>query len=261
MTHLTAISFRIAYLIAASIITYALFNSFAWHGRASWVLIGIGFMLPALLLQVLAQEAPFIIIILTNIKWITAGAAPIIDLVMSIVKLRIYAMAIYMGFMAGVFQEVFKYLAVKGREPRSALYIGYGFALIDIAFTTINLIAPLIVPALISAHYQYAAIVPIISLVGLAIQPIASFLFHPGSSMMLKAYQMANRGLRGLLLMILAHAYLDSFTWYMNNAIALGLIYTPLIIPLSTIYFTTIAALSIAIFTIGLRDIEGKRNI
>ena len=142
MVHLTAISLGIAYLIAASIITYALFNSFARHGRVSWVLIGIGFMLLALLLQVLAQEAPFIIIILTNIKWITAGAAPIIDLVVGFVKSHIYAMAIYMGFMAGVFQEVFKYLAVKGREPRSALYIGYGFALIDIAFTTINLNKP-----------------------------------------------------------------------------------------------------------------------
>ncbi|WP_054857821.1 hypothetical protein [Vulcanisaeta sp. JCM 16159] len=74
--------------------------------------------------------------------------------------------------------------------------------------------------------------------------------------MLLKAYQTVNRGLRGLILMILAHTYMDSFTWCMDNAIALTLISPSLIIPLSTAYFTSVVLLSALIFITGFKALN-----
>ncbi|WP_446752695.1 hypothetical protein [Vulcanisaeta sp. JCM 16161] len=158
--------------------------------------------------------------------------------------------------MAGIFQETFRYLAIRNREPKSAPYISYGFALIDVAFAVMGVVLPLLIPTPVNPGINYAALTPIISLVCLAIQPVVSFLFHPGSSMLLKAYQTVNRGLRGLILMILAHAYMDSFTWYMDNAIALRLINPSLIMPLSTAYFTSVVLLSAFIFITGFKALN-----
>ncbi|GAB6947783.1 hypothetical protein JCM16161A_19130 [Vulcanisaeta sp. JCM 16161] len=52
----------IAYLIASSIVAYILLNRFTWRGRASWVLMGVGFMILALTLQVIFQEMPLLMI-------------------------------------------------------------------------------------------------------------------------------------------------------------------------------------------------------
>ncbi len=120
-----------------------------------------------------------------------------------------------------------------------------------------SVVLPLLIPTPINPSIKYTTAIPIISLVGLTIQPIVSFLFHPGSSMLLKAYQTVNRGLRGLVLMILAHAYMDSFTWYMDNAIILGLINSSLIMPpLSMAYFITVVSLSVFIFIVGFRVLD-----
>ncbi|WP_054852926.1 hypothetical protein [Vulcanisaeta distributa] len=202
MVQLMTALLAIVYLIASSVIAYVMLNRFTWRGRASWVLMGIGFMVLALILQVIAQEIPILMVILIHIKEVVIGGASLITgLILGFVKSNIYLVAIYMGLMAGgVFQEVFKYLAVRGRELKSALYIGYGFALVDIAFAIASVVMSLLVPVSVNldTQYQYIAVAPIISLVGLATQPVVSFLFHPGSSMLLKAYQTVNRGgLRG----------------------------------------------------------------
>ncbi|WP_054852927.1 hypothetical protein [Vulcanisaeta distributa] len=58
------------------------------------------------------------------------------------------------------------------------------------------------------------------------------------------------------MLMILAHAYMDSFTWYIDNAVALGLINSSLIMSLSTVYFITVVSLSVFIFIVGFRVLD-----
>ncbi|WP_148224706.1 YhfC family intramembrane metalloprotease [Vulcanisaeta moutnovskia] len=259
MAQLMTALLTIAYLIASSVIAYVMLNRFTWCGRASWVLMGIGFMVLALTLQVIAQEVPILIVVLIHIKEVLIGSASsIIDLVLDFVKSNIYLVAIYMGLMAGVFQEVFKYLAVRDRELKPALYIGYGFALVDIAFAIASVVMSLLIPVSVNLdiQYQYIAVAPIISLVGLAIQPVVSFLFHPGSSMLLRAYQFMNKGLRGLILMILAHAYMDSFVEYLDSAIVLGLINSSLVIFISTIYFITVIIIAILIFIGGFRALS-----
>lgn len=245
----------VTYLVTAPIIAYAIFSRLAWRGRASWVLIGVGFMLLALIPQVITQGIPILIVLLTHIREVMiGGVSSITDLVLGLIKSSFYLMAIYMGLMAGIFQEAFRYLAIRDREPGSAPYIGYGFALVDLAFTIMSLVLPLLIPTSVNPGIEYANVISTIGLVGIAVQPIVSILFHLGSSMVLKTYQALNKGFRGLILMVLAHAYMNSFTWYMDNAVALAIINSSLIMPpLSTVYFTSVVSLSAFIFIIGFR--------
>ncbi|MGC8542861.1 MAG: hypothetical protein ACP5NQ_02870 [Vulcanisaeta sp.] len=242
-----------AYLVGASVVAYTLFSRFAWRGRASWVLIGIGFMLLSLALQVVVQAIPFLIIILTHIRDVLINASSATGVVLGFIRSNVYLVAIYMGLVAGISQEAFRYLAVRGRDFRSTLYIGYGFALIDIAFAIMSVVLQSLIPTPMGINTQYMAVVPVIGLVGLVIQPLVSFTFHPGASMIMRSYQAANKGFRGLLLMALAHAYMDSFVEYLNNALALGLMSPSFIIPISITYFVTVAAIPILIFIKGIR--------
>ncbi len=189
----------VTYLVTAPIIAYAIFSRLAWRGRASWVLIGVGFMLLALIPQVITQGIPILIVLLTHIREVMiGGVSSITDLVLGLIKSSFYLMAIYMGLMAGIFQEAFRYLAIRDREPGSAPYIGYGFALVDLAFTIMSLVLPLLIPTSVNPGIEYANVISTIGLVGIAVQPIVSILFHLGSSMVLKTYQALNKGFRGV---------------------------------------------------------------
>ncbi|WP_243679199.1 hypothetical protein [Vulcanisaeta distributa] len=113
MTQVTTALLATIYLITASAITYVLFSRFAWRGKASWILIGIGFMLLSLALQVVVQAVPFLILILTHIKDVLINVSSATNVVLGFVKLNIYLVTIYTGLVAGVSQEVFRYLAVR----------------------------------------------------------------------------------------------------------------------------------------------------
>jgi hypothetical protein len=93
--------------------------------------------------------------------------------------------------------------------------------------------------------------------IGIAVQPLVSFLFHPGASMFLRAMQTNGRGLRGLAITIIAHTYMDSFTLYLNYMLY-GLLTTTgeLTIASSAVYFSTIVSISIVLFLIGLNKIK-----
>ncbi len=251
MTQAITALIAVAYLVLASVAAYVLFSRFAWRGRASWVLIGVGFMLLAVLPQAIVQGIPTLIIVLTHIREVLINGGSVIGLVQGFVKSNIYWLAIYMGLMAGVFQESFRYLAVRGREFGAVPYIGYGFALIDIAFAAISIFSSLFIATPVEFNaQQYVAS---ISIIGLVLQPVISFTFHPGASLIIKHYQVVGRGFLGLSLMAIAHAYMDSFTWYLDNAIALGLIGPRLVAPLSAVFFTTVTAMSALILIAGFR--------
>lgn len=198
--------FSITYLITVSVIAYVIFSRLVWRGRAMWVLIGISFMLLSVAPQSVIQGIPILVVVLTHIGEITANGASVVDLVQGFTKSNIYWLAIYIGLMAGIFQEAFKYLAIRDREPKSAPYIGYGFALVDLAFAMMGLVLPLLIPASVNPGIEYTNVISTIGLIGIAVQPIVSILFHLGSSMVLKTYQALNKGFRGLILMVLAHA-------------------------------------------------------
>ncbi|WP_252901649.1 hypothetical protein [Vulcanisaeta sp. JCM 14467] len=258
MMQLITALLAITYLITSSAIAYLLFSKFTWRGRAYWVLIGVGFMLLAVILQAIVQGIPTLIIVFTHVSEAPTNPGSIIGFVQGFVKSNIYWLAIYMGLIAGVFQETFRYLAVKDREFKASLYIGYGFAVIDIAFTVISALSSLFIT--MPMEFNVQQYVAAVSIVGLVLQPVISFTFHPGASLIIRRYQSVGRGFLGLLLMILAHTYIDSFTWYLDNAVALNLIGPGLVVPLSSVFFATVTAISALILATGLRVDGGLRS-
>ncbi|WP_291999765.1 hypothetical protein [Caldivirga sp.] len=240
----------VAYLTVASIITYLLLNRLLWRGERDWVFIGVGYMILALILQYPAQQAPFIVLLLSHLRSIT----DLSSIISSVVKPNIYLISIYMGSLAGIFQETARYFAVKDRAMEASLYVGYGFALIDIAVAVMGSLATLIIPNNLNITITTMGV---ISLVGLLLQPLVSFLFHPGASMMLRSMQANGHGLRGLIAVTTAHAYMDSFLEYLDLAIVFGVITSyGDVLKLSLVYFISITIIPALIFSYGLRALR-----
>jgi len=263
----SALAIAVVYWVAATIVAYVTFNRALWRGGRGWVFIGVGYMLLAVIIQYVLQQIPGLVILIRELP-LMLGVKDITEinaLASSSLKPYIPWLILYYGLMAGVCQEGARYFAVKDREPASAPYIGYGFALIDIAVGVLNLVIILavartglpIVPfknqlqALLTAQY-----------IGIAVQPLASFLFHPGASMFLRAMQTNGRGLRGLAITIIAHTYMDSFTLYLNYLLY-GLLTATgeLITASSAVYFSTIISISIVLFLIGLNKIKPNTKL
>jgi hypothetical protein len=101
-----------------------------------------------------------------------------------------------------------------------------------------------------------------IQYVGIAIQPLVSFLFHPGASMFLRAMQANGRGLRGLATTTITHTYVDSFTLYLNYMFyGLLTVTGGLITVFLVVYFSTIILVSIILFLIGLNKVKLNTNV
>ncbi len=241
----------VTYLVVASIIAYILMNKLLWRSERDWVFIGVGYMILALVLQYPTQQAPFIVLLLSHLR----NIMELNELTLRVIKSNIYLVSIYMGSLAGVFQEVARYFAVKDKAMGASLYIGYGFALIDIAVALINIVIISIIPSSLNISTLTSInMVGVISLVGLLLQPLVSFLFHPGASMILRGMQASGHGIRGLAVTVTTHAYMDSFLEYLNSAIILGLINNyGVMLKLTLVYFTSVTLIPILIFSYGLR--------
>ena len=250
-----AVALSVTYLVASLIIAYILMNKLLWRGERDWVFIGVGYMILALVFQYLAQQVPFIVLLLGHLR----NIMELNELALSIVKSNICLVSIYMGSLAGIFQEVARYFAVKDRAMEASLYIGYGFALIDIAVALINMAITLMMPSGLNISAPTSiTMVGVISLVGLLLQPLVSFLFHPGASMILRGMQANGHGVRGLAVTITTHAYMDSFLEYLNLAIVLGLINYGVMLKLALVYFASISLIPILIFSYGLRILRNR---
>ncbi len=113
----------VAYPLLVLAIAYLLFARL-WRGTRGWVFVGVGYMLLALVIQIPIQEAPGAALVLTH------------GLIGAVAAEREWGGRV--GRVrrrggGGVAQEAAKFFAVKDREERAALWIGYGFAIIDIA--------------------------------------------------------------------------------------------------------------------------------
>jgi hypothetical protein len=215
-------------------------------------------MLLAVIIQYVLQQIPGLVILIRELPLILSvkSITEINSLLLSLLKPYISWLILYYGLMAGICQEIARYFAVKDREPASALYIGYGFALIDIAVGVLSLASILAVACMglpiVPFKNQLQALLTI-QYVGIAIQPLVSFLFHPGASMFLRAMQANGRGLRGLATTTIAHTYVDSFTLYLNYMFyGLLAVTGGLITAFLAVYFSTIILVSIILFLIGL---------
>jgi len=260
----STLAITVVYWVAASIVAYVTFNRALWRGSRGWIFIGVGYMLLAVIIQYVLQQIPGLVILIRELPLIL-GVKDITEinaLVFNLLKPYIPWLILYYGLMAGVCQEGARYFAVKDREPASALYIGYGFALIDIAVGILNSLVGVLAYSYIESsipftHHGLLDILLYAQYVGIAIQPLISFLFHPGASMFLRYMQANRHGLTGLTINIAAHTYIDSFLLYLNNALLLGLITSiSTITALLAIYFTTVITTAMVLFLMGLNRVR-----
>jgi hypothetical protein len=260
----STLAITVVYWVAASIVAYVTFNRALWRGSRGWIFIGVGYMLLAVIIQYVLQQIPGLVILIRELPLIL-GVKDITEinaLVFNLLKPYIPWLILYYGLMAGVCQEGARYFAVKDREPASALYIGYGFALIDITVGILNSLVGVLAYSYIESsipftHHGLLDILLYAQYVGIAIQPLVSFLFHPGASMFLRYMQANKRGLTGLAINIAAHTYIDSFLLYLNNALLLGLITNMSIITaLLAIYFTTVITTATVLFLMGFNRVR-----
>jgi len=260
----STLAITVVYWVAASIVAYVTFNRALWRGSRGWIFIGVGYMLLAVIIQYVLQQIPGLVILIRELPLIL-GVKDITEinaLVFNLLKPYIPWLILYYGLMAGVCQEGARYFAVKDREPASALYIGYGFALIDITVGILNSLVGVLAYSYIESsipftHHGLLDILLYAQYVGIAIQPLVSFLFHPGASMFLRYMQANRHGLTGLAINIAAHTYIDSFLLYLNNALLLGLITNMSIITaLLAIYFTTVITTATVLFLMGFNRVR-----
>jgi len=263
----SALAIAVVYWVAASIAAYVAFNRALWRGSRGWVFIGVGYMLLAIIIQYVLQQIPGLVILIREMPLMLSvkSITEINSLLLSLLKPYIPWLILYYGLMAGICQEIARYFAVKDREPASALYIGYGFALIDIAVGVLSLVSILAVARMglpiVPFKNQLQALLTI-QYVGIAIQPLVSFLFHPGASIFLRAMQANGRGLRGLATTTIAHTYVDSFTLYLNYMFyGLLTVTGGLITAFLAVYFSTIILVSIIIFLIGLNKVKLNTSV
>ncbi|MGC8663732.1 MAG: hypothetical protein ACP5SF_04270 [Thermoplasmata archaeon] len=131
------------------------------------ILVGILFMLIALLIQIFVQELPSIIMIMEY------GISEAEKILTNFELSDIFLYALFIGGTAAFFQEIMKLFAVRFQEKEYAFWVGIGFSIIDISVIFIEI--------LLSfrnlSFYEYAI---------LLLNVASSLMFHPGTAMFLK---------------------------------------------------------------------------
>ena len=196
------------------------------------IVLGIILVAITLGIQPLIQNAPFLAVgIKSNSDIIAKGTAFVI------------LTAIWLGFVAGFFQESLKYGLSKGKYLNEALFIGIGFglgeailvpALQAIQLSTLGGITPKLTTALVSMLERYLAT-----------------LFHAGTTVVL-AYSYKNGfGKKALLSLSIVHGIIDTFAAYYQfraSAIVLAIIYVLLL------------AVSLFLLRYGLPKVKEERE-
>ena len=196
------------------------------------IVLGIILVAITLGIQPLIQNAPFLAVgIKSNSDIIAKGTAFVI------------LTAIWLGFVAGFFQESLKYGLSKGKYLNEALFIGIGFglgeailvpALQAIQLSTLGGITPKLTTALVSMLERYLAT-----------------LFHAGTTVVL-AYSYKNGfGKKALLSLSIVHGIIDTFAAYYQfraSAIVLAITYVLLL------------AVSLFLLRYGLPKVKEERE-
>lgn len=226
--------------------------------------MGLGFMALAVLAQPVLQSLPTLFIVVGRLPSLV-GKTPEEAGALVLGWLRPYVpwLVLYAGLVSGVCQEVARYFAVRGREPAASPYIGYGLALVDIAAALLSVAAAVLFPhrAGPSPSYVERWALELASYLGTVVQPVTSYLFHPGASVFLRAMQAEGRGAAGLVLTTAVHAYVNTCVGYLNAA-GQGLIETTtdFFLLLSAVFFVGVLALPAALMRAGLAKMRRMRQ-
>ncbi|MEM4213469.1 MAG: hypothetical protein QXO63_04085, partial [Thermoplasmatales archaeon] len=97
-------------------------------GIPTAILIGIAFMIIALIIESAIESIPALLEILTH------GLKDYATKLASFELLNPILYSVFIGLAAGVSQETMKYIAVDTRGKELTFWIGLGFAIVDIVF-------------------------------------------------------------------------------------------------------------------------------
>lgn len=109
-----------------------------------------------------------------------------------------FILPLWIGFIAGVFQETLKYFFSRNKKRIDALYVGSGFGFGESLFIFLSALS--------------AGKLSILSL----IERLLAFFFHTGTTPLFSYAEEKGWGVKSLILMIILHTIIDSFAAYWN---------------------------------------------
>ena len=166
--------------------------------RYSAILVGIGFMVLAIVLEEVIQLLPLLyILIRSGLSTGTAFAAYV-----SIERNYTLFISLYLGFAAAISQETMKFLAVKLYGRWESGLAGFGFSLVDLSIFLIPMVGTM--PVLFLARNANA-----LAITSVILEAPLSMFFHTGSAAFLKQGSLTGRTIRNFPLVVLAHTYID----------------------------------------------------
>lgn len=203
------------------------------------ILIGLLFMLFAIAGQVFVQELPLLILIYSGITPLKA-----IKIITNFAYSNIIIYSIFMGGVAGAFQESFKYIAVDTKSKEFSFWIGLGFSIVDILFLLIE-------------EYKVFLNITLVAMVIIFLNILFSLLFHPGTAMFLKGGILNSKGSLYLIIAFIIHTIVDGGLVF----VTLFVIKHPEFYILTTsIYWLLIMLVAILIFLYGKKILKNAKE-
>ncbi|MEM0134565.1 MAG: hypothetical protein QXU18_04970, partial [Thermoplasmatales archaeon] len=184
--------------------------------------IGVAFMVLALIPQLITQEIPTIIVLLKY------GSGNLIRVMSSFELSNPVLWALFVGCTAAIYQESMKYFSVNTQGKYLTIWIGLGFALVDIAVLFIQTGSALL------RVFSWTLLILV------CLNIFSSLTFHPGTALILKYGRTVRKGVYFLLFTILLHGIEDG-----------GLVYADIYVILHRSLYTEVIAVFWAI-TISL---------
>ena len=158
--------------------------------------LGLAIFLLAMFVQSPVQQLPLLAIGITSNQ----------DVILRGVAFTV-GTAIWLGLIAGMIQEGFKYIFVRGKNLREAVFIGLGFGITEVAMLVVSQV---IIVILLGGSIDAPVDMAILSL----IERYFAVLFHIATTMFLAYAYAQGFGKRGLIMMILLHTLIDSMAAY-----------------------------------------------
>ncbi|MEM0138219.1 MAG: hypothetical protein QW100_00625 [Thermoplasmatales archaeon] len=209
-------------------------------GIPTAILIGIAFMIIALIIESAIESIPALLEILKY------GTKDYVTKLASFELLNPVVYSVFIGLAAGVSQETMKYIAVDTRGKELAFWIGLGFAIVDIVF--------LMSEELLSGSL-YRLTAKLIILTSLNI--VFSLLFHPGTAEFLKAGRIIGKGIYYLAETFLIHGLVDGGLVYADIEAILHPHETLIII----LYWALAFPVSIAMIIVGSYYLSKSKEV
>ncbi|NJE42831.1 YhfC family glutamic-type intramembrane protease [Thermococcus sp. GR6] len=166
--------------------------------RTKWseFVFGLAIFFIAIIVQNPIQQLPLLALgIHSNADVIAKGAAFTI------------AASLWLGFVAGLVQEGTKYLLVKGKNLRTALFVGLGFGVTEAFFVGI-------IAAVAAIASETPLDVPVSTALFSLVERYFAVLFHVGTTVFLAHAYREGFGKKGLIAIVGLHTVVDSMAAY-----------------------------------------------